>query len=159
MTYAAFHEHDKKKKRSVKCRCTGSFKLSSNMSLKAAPRCFSQTSFRIQPLTRAWSRKHSARITEMFVQVSLPTSFNNCSKKAGTSKQVEPVWQNFQKTVIWPLLSHEEVLPWRDGWRVLFCFSFNAYSIPQPVFINVLVLLQVQHDQPKSQVTYHTTVW
>lgn len=39
--------------------------------------------------------------------------------------------------------------PQREGW----CFSFNAYSVPQPLFINAIVLLQVQHDQP--QITSH----
>lgn len=96
----------------------------------------------------------------MFEQVSLPTSYN-CSKKAWISKQVQQVGQISQKdSVSWSegfpadsvsLLTHKEVFSLSEGWWFFF--------LQQPLFISVIVLLQVQHDQPKSQVTYHTRVW
>lgn len=42
--------------------------------------------------------------------------------------------------------------------RVIFFPPFNAYTIPQPLFINVIVLLQV-HDQPTSQERGNLTAW
>lgn len=146
----------------VKCQVKVPFKPSSNMSLTTAIWCFrvdldSGPSFSLQLVLQP--RMHSVRITQNdFIRFYSPHLISVVLKswniQAGSASWTDRLSQKRQCELIWrfladavSLLTHEEVFSTTEGrW---FSFSFNAYSIPQPLFINAIVLLQVQHDQSK----------
>lgn len=109
------------------------------------------TQFRIQVLTWAWPRNalkcfnkfHSSNLLTVVlkswnIQAGSASWTDRLSHKDSVSR-FEVFGRRRAAVNTWSLFPQ----------RRLILFSFNAYSVPQPLFINAIVLLQVQHDQPK----------